>query len=316
MTSPSVFLIVLNWNNAPDTLECLRSLVRASYSGLRVTVVDNHSDDGSAEAIRREFPNLPLLETTANLGYAGGNNVGIRYALAQGADLIGILNNDTVVDPGFLEPLLAACAPGTRPAVSCPLICEYGRPEITWALGARIDWATGVTTRLHPGEARDAWSQSGPQDVDFVSGTAFLAPRQAFETVGLLDEGFFLYYEETDWCLRARQSGYGMRVVPASVVWHKVSASLGQCSPATDYYMLRNQLLFISRHRRGWSRRLLLARTVLANLRTILAYTLRPQHRQRRPHRDARLLALRDFFRGRYGPMGPDVTAICQPTSK
>lgn len=308
----SVTLVVLNWNNAPDTLECLHSLALTTYPNLQVIVVDNGSSDASVPVLRQQFPTLALIETGTNLGYAGGNNVGLRHALAQGAEFIGILNNDTVVDPGFLEPLLTACGAGPAPAVTTPLICEYGRRDVIWSLGARIDWRVGGTTRLHAGEPRAAYAGAAPCEVDSISGTAFLAPRQVFETAGLLDERFFLYYEETDWCLRARDAGYAMRAVPAAVVWHKVSASLGQSSPMTDYYMLRNQLLFISRHRRGWSRRRLLARAVLTNLCTVLAYTLKPHGGQRRPHRDARLLALRDFLRGRYGPLGPDVAAACQ----
>jgi GT2 family glycosyltransferase len=142
-----------------------------------------------------------------------------------------------------------------------------------------------------------------------------LVRREVFERVGLLDEAFYLYFEEADWCLRVRRSGYRILAVPSSLAWHRVSATLGPTSPVIDYYMLRNHLRFIACHWSGMARLLFLGRTIGRNLLTIAAYTLKPQQGQRLSHRNARLLALRDAALGRWGRMGLDVEAVCQSAS-
>jgi GT2 family glycosyltransferase len=304
-----VTVVVLNWNNASDTLDCLESLAHVTYPQVEIVAVDNGSDDGSVAAIRRRFPKLPVLETGTNLGYAGGNNVGIRHALDRGAELICVLNNDVLVSPGFLEPLVQACVGSRGRAVCTPMICEAVHPDRIWALGAAVDRRNGSPIRLHAGEAMAEWAGAAPYEVDYASGTAMLLPRQALEAVGLMDEAFFLYFEEMDWALRARHVGYRHLAVPSAVIWHKVSATLGQTSPPVEYYMLRNHLRFIARHWRGLACWRLMSCTVVRNLAAIAAYTLKPWGGRRLPNRNARLLALRDALLGRWGEMGPDVLA-------
>jgi GT2 family glycosyltransferase len=311
--TPEVTIIVLNWNKALDTIECLQTVTRLDHPAYRVVVVDNGSTDDSVQKIRRKHPGVTLLETGQNLGYAGGNNAGIRYALAQGAEYICILNNDVKVAPDFLTPLLAAFDGGGEVGVVTPLIAEMDEPEKVWALGQRIDWQTGTVMRIHAGEALTSLRARGPIEADIASGTVMLVTREVLECVGLFDEAFYLYYEEVDWCLRVRRAGYQVLTVPSSVVWHKVSATLGQTSPVVDYYMLRNHLRFIAHHGFGATRLRLLGRTILRNAFTIAAYTVKSHGGQRLPHRNARLLALRDAVLGRWGQMGPDVTAVCYP---
>lgn len=313
MNQPSVAVIVLNWNNPDDTLACLRSVMALDYPADRrqVIVVDNGSADDSVARIQSAYPDVPLIETGANLGYAGGNNVGIRHALAQGTDFVCILNNDVTVAPDFLGPLVAASLSVSPPAITTPMICEADHPDTIWALGADLDGRTASPIRLHAGESRSAWAGAAPFPVDFAPGTAMLVPRAVYEAVGLMDEAFFLYFEETDWCLQAHRYGYSVLAVPASVVWHKVSAALGTSSPVIDYYMLRNHLRLIGRHWSGPSRWVRLARVVLDDLRVILAYTVKSQRGARTPHRNARLLALRDAALQRWGEMGPEVKKVC-----
>jgi len=258
--------------------------------------------------IRADFPDAPILEVGANLGYAGGNNAGIRQALAAGAEAVCILNNDVTVEPGFLPPLLAALASGPDVGIVTPLVAEgSGDGGQVWALGSAVNWRIAEVNRLHVGEAVAAWRQRGPFEIEIASGAAMLVKREVFERVGFMDEDFFLYFEEVDWCLTVRRAGYRILAVPASVVRHKVSAALGTSSPLIDYYMLRNHLRFIGRHwhgpRRGW----LQARVVLRNLLTVAAYTAKPHGGQRTSNRDARLRALRDAMLGRWGKVGPDV---------
>lgn len=313
MKNPRISIIVLNWNNSPDTLVCLESLMSLSYSNLDVILVDNGSTDDSVSRICGAFPNVTLLETGENLGYAGGNNVGIRYALEHGAEVICILNNDVKVAPDFLEPLVATLLSEQLVGVVTPLVATMDESEGVWALGSAINNHNASVTRLHVGEPVPTWREQSPFSVDVASGAAMLVKREVFEALGLMDEGFFLYYEETDWCLCIRDAGYQIMAVPASVVFHKVSAALGETSPVIDYYMLRNHLRFIARHWLGVARWRLLMQTMLRNLATIAAYTVKPHGGARIPNRNARLLALRDALLGRWGKMGPDVAEICYP---
>jgi GT2 family glycosyltransferase len=315
---PKVSIIVLTWNQRDLTLDCLESLADLDYPAnrLEILVVDNGSVDGTVQAIRSSFPDVCVLENGENLGYAKGNNVGIRQALAQGVGYVCILNNDVTVAPDFLIPLLAALEGFDGAGVATPLLADMANTDRVWALGAAVDRRTGTVTRLHAGTQVHDWKVDGSIEVDVASGAAMLARRQVFEDVGLLDEAFCLYYEETDWCLRVRRAGYRILAVPSSVVWHKVSATLGQTSPVIDYYMLRNHLRLIGRHWSGFRRLWLLARVALRNVVTIAAYTAKPRGGRRLPHRNARLLALRDAILGRWGKMGPDVESVCYPGSQ
>ena len=305
-------LVILNWNNPLDTVNCLGSLARISTLDVETIVVDNGSTDDSVAIIQRQHPACTLLQTGTNLGYAGGNNFGIRYALKSGAEFVMILNNDVIVSPDFLTPLLAALRAQPDVGIVTPLVADTEPIDRIWALGSRVDWRTGQVYRIHAGETVATYCNAPPFDIEIASGAAMLIRRSVLEQVGLLDELFFLYYEETDWCLTVREQGYRILAVPQSVIWHKVSATLGTVSPVIDYYMLRNQLRFIARRQHGWPRARLLIRTIARNLLTIAAYTFKSQHGQRRPHRNARLYALRDAARRQWGPMDAKVIAACR----
>ena len=311
--APYVTLVVLNWNNAGDTLQCLASLESLTYPNYGLLVVDNGSTDDSVQRIRAVYPTVTLLETGENLGYAGGNNVGIRYALEHEADLICILNNDVAVAPDFLEPLFSVLLSDPKMGVVTPLIADMANPDYAWTLGAALNRRNATVLRLFTGEKVRNVIIKAPFEVDVAPGSAMLVRREVFENVGLMNEDFFLYYEESDWSLLVKKAGYRIVAVPQSLVWHKVSAALGESSPVIDYYMQRNYLLFITRHWSGISKYRLLSRAVMGNCLSIVVYTLKPHQRQRFPNRNARVLALRDAFLGRWGKMGPDVSAICYP---
>lgn len=311
-----IAFIVLNWNNPPDTLACLRSVAALDYPAgrIQVIVVDNGSTDDSVARIRTAYPSVTIIETGANLGYAGGNNAGIRHALAHGADVIGLLNNDVTIEPDFLAPLLAALDSRPDIGVVTPLVAERSHDGgRVWALGSSVDRRTGAVSRNHAGQPVASWREQPSLDVDVASGAAMLVRREVFERAGLMDEDFFLYFEEVDWSLAVRRAGYRILAVPASVVWHKVSATLGTTSPVIDYYMLRNHLRLIGRHWSGVRRTYLWSKVVLRNLATIAAYTVKPHGGRRIPNRDARFLALRDAILRRWGEMGPDVAKVCYP---
>lgn len=314
-TWSEIAIVVLTWNGCELTLACLHSLAALDLP-VQLIVVDNGSTDSTVDAVRAQFPAVTVLETGENLGYAGGNNMGIRHALAQRADYIGILNNDVTAAPDFLMPLVEVFQKNPKAGIVTPLIAEAINPQCVWALGASVDRRTGTVQRLHAGEDTAAAQKLSPFEVDVAPGAAMLVKKEIFKQIGLLDENFYLYYEEADWCLRAKQAGHQILAVPSSVVWHRVSATLGHISPLIDYYMLRNQLRFIAHHWPRANRLYVLGRVILRNLLTIAAYTAKPRGGQRVPHRNARLLAFRDATLGRWGKMGSDVEAICRCLSK
>jgi GT2 family glycosyltransferase len=282
-----VAAVVLSWNGREDTLACLRSL---ETEGADVIVVDNASEDGSAEAVT----GVELIRNPRNLGYAGGMNVGIRAALQRGADAVLLLNNDVVVEPGAVGSL-AAAAEGA--GAVCPVITFADDPETVWYAGARFDPTRGYQGR-HRGYGQPAAELREAVETDRACGAAMLIPRQALDTVGLLEDALFAYHEDTEWSLRARAAGLPIRVEPSARVRHKVTAATGgEGSPTALYYSVRNTLDICERHAPlgqlgTWRRRLVV----------LLAYTTQALLGRGRL---ARLRAVRegwrDFRRGRVG---------------
>jgi GT2 family glycosyltransferase len=243
-----VTVVVLSWNGREDTLACLGSLAAATYPSLETLVVDNGSSDGSADAVASAFPDVVLIRLDANLGFAGGMNVGVAEALSRGAELVMLLNNDTVVEPGFLEPLVDALEPDEAVAAACSQIVFRDDPATVWYAGASFRPGRG-----HHGANRGyggpRFSATTPPFVtDRACGGAMLVPARALAEIGDFDESLFAYAEDTDWSLRAARVGRRVLVVPASVVRHAVSAaSGGASSPDTLYYSLRNGLVVAER---------------------------------------------------------------------
>jgi len=292
-------IIVLNWNGLPDTLECLESLGRLEYRTCDVMVVDNGSTDGSVRAIREQFPHVTVIENGENLGFAGGNNVGLRHALTRGLDYALLLNNDTVVSPDFLSLLLEATEADPAVGIAGPTIYYHDEPEAIWSAGGAIDWRRGKTSMLNLDERDTGQLGQVPREVDFVTGCALLVTRTVLERVGLLDERFFAYYEETEWCVRASRAGFKIVHVPQAHIWHKISPTARSDSPLVHYYMTRNRLLFLKATRAAPGAWL---HTLFAEyLRTLVSWSLRPKWRGKRALRRVMLRAIEDAWRGRWG---------------
>ena len=246
--------VVLNWNGGDDTLAALDSLGR-----LPVVCVDNGSTDGSPDAIAARFPAVDLIRTGVNLGFAGGNNVGIRRALAGGADWVLLLNNDAVAEPGVPAALQSAAA--ARPDAGL-LACK-----ILGADGETVQYA-GATFRPWLGYSGRV-ATSGPdelRDVGRADGAALAVSRAAVERAGLLDESLFLYVEDVEWSLRIREAGFAVVFVPGARVRHKGSAASGGGASTTNlYYDTRNTIAVCERHaplprgRRGLRRAVVVA---------------------------------------------------------
>jgi GT2 family glycosyltransferase len=249
LQEPRVSVIVLNWNGREDTLECLESVLNIDYSAFEVVVVDNGSTDGSVEAIRRRYPTIKVIETGTNLGYAEGNNVGIRAASSSGTSFLFLLNNDTIVDPQILRNLVEVAAKIPDAGVLAARIYYKSDPYRIQYAGA--EWLEGESNFIHIGrDETDADIKQEPvNDTAYASGCAMFFRSELVHKVGLLDSRFFLTFEETDWCYRARNAGYRCLVVSDAKVWHKGSASFGgEESPLYLYFYTRNRLLWAERH--------------------------------------------------------------------
>ncbi len=299
ITFPSVGIIVLTWNGREDTLGCLESLSQLDYPNLEIVVVDNGSTDGTVSAVQERFPMVTVLENVENLGYTGGNNVGLQYVLAQGADYVLLLNNDTKVDPDFLHRLVDATEADSRIGMAGPTIYYHEQPEVIWSAGGAIDWRRGSTYMVGLNERDEGQFGTEPRPVDFVTGCCILVRREVLEQVGLLDERFFAYYEETEWCIRAVRAGYNVVHVPLAQVWHKITPSDRADSPLVHYYMTRNRLLLLKIAGAGWKTWLY---TLFAEYaRTLISWSVRPKWRNKQAQRHAMLQAIGDTWRGRWG---------------
>ncbi|MDI6869836.1 MAG: glycosyltransferase family 2 protein [Bacillota bacterium] len=289
---PTVAIIVLNWNAAVDTLECLSSLVRSEYRNCSIVVVDNGSTDGSIDLIQSRFPQVTILKNSSNLGYAEGNNRGIAYALTKGAQYIWLLNNDTVVDPMALTKLVEAAETHPQAAFIGSTIRFYNS-EVIWYGGARINWWTGVTEHIGLGQRTLRQTNCEIFSTEYVTGCSLLARSKAIEEIGLLDEKLFLYYEDVDWSIRARRAGWELVQATKSVIWHKVSSSSKSTSNFVAYYCVRNRLYFLAKH----SPCSLWIAVPYNFVRFILPSLLRGRRQQAR----AMLQGMIHFFQGKMG---------------
>lgn len=290
---PRVAILILNWNNAPDTIACLESLGAVDYPACRVLVVDNGSTDGSVAAIRAAFPEVEILETGENLGYAGGNNVGIRYALERGAEYVWLLNDDVTVAPESLSILVAVALSNRDAAFLGPKICMTEEPQRILSAG-RIGFDGG-----HRGLGElDRGQFDQIAEVDHLSGCALLVRREAIERIGMLDEDFFAYEEDVEWCYRGKRAGFKVLFVPQAKVWHPDTRRRDPDSPLVTYYMSRNHLLFMKKLDLGT---LAILRTLGLYVMRVFNWSIRPKWRHKKRQRDALLKAIWDFGRGRYG---------------
>ena len=245
MKCPCVYVVILNWQRPDDTVACVHS-VESSNSiniDLRLLVVDSGSADNSVQEISTACPGVELLALPKNLGFAGGSNAGINHALEHAADLILLLNNDTVVEPSAISALVRALDQDEAWSVAVPKICYYDEPRCIWAAGAR--WRRFPPRVTMIGFARrDAPQYDRARELTYATGCALLVRRSVFDEIGGFDATFVNYQEDYDFCYRARQAGHRLIYVPQAVVLHRVSQSLGQDAPARWYYLGRNAVLF------------------------------------------------------------------------
>lgn len=225
MKEPRVTIIVLNWNGKELTLDCLTSLNNISYQNAKILVVDNGSADGSVEAIHSRFPDVEVLSLENNLGYASGNNVGFQHIRDNNSDFIIFLNNDTIVDPEFVQPLVSQFI-NSEVGQTVPKIYYADDPDRIWFGGSRINLWTGTIS--HEGiRDKDGPDFNSVKSADYATGCCFCIRVHEFGQLNGFDESFPMYAEDVDLSLRIRERGKKVLFIPESKVWHKVSASLG-----------------------------------------------------------------------------------------
>lgn len=298
MQPPRVLIIVLCYNGIDLTIACIKSLKRIAYKHADILVVDNASHDNTPAIVSTRFPEVTVIETGRNLGFAAGNNVGLQHALAHGYDYALLLNNDTEVDADFLDNLITVAEADPAIGMAGPTIYYDERPDLIWSAGGIIDWRRGYSLMRGNGEV-DRQQYGRVSDVDFVTGCALLCKRAVLEQVGLLDERFFMYYEETEWAVRTKRAGFRIVHAPTAWVYHKIPLDARADQPYVSYYMTRNRLLFLRTI--GAPLSTWLHATVAQDLRTCLSLSLRPKWRVKRRHRNAMVRAWGDFLRQRFG---------------
>lgn len=270
MHSPKIEIVIVNWNGKNDTLECLNSVRSIEYPNFNVVLVDNGSSDGSVAAIRDSYPAMTIIETGNNLGFAGGNNIGIRKAIEQGADYVFLLNNDTTVDAKILYALLDASQSINDKGIVGAKIFYHADPNLIWYAGARWDSRRMEFEHIGFGQY-DSEEFRATTETEYICGCALFSHVEIFNRIGLLDERFFLIFEETDFCYRAKRNGYRCFLAPDAKVWHKISVSFGGAnSPLYKYFITRNLLVWAEKNLSRSERFELYKRTLISFLRSIL----------------------------------------------
>lgn len=253
---PRVFASILNYNGRENTIDCLKSLEKISKNSfyLKIIVIDN----ASVEKFELpSFPNLDihLIMNKRNLGFSGGHNIGIKYALANGADYVLILNNDTVVEKDLIAELIKSS--NGNIGIVAPKIYFYKgyefhkerykdkeKGKVFWYAGGSMDWKNVIGSHRGVDEV-DNGQYDKVEQTDFSSGCCMLVKKEVFERVGIFDEKYFLYYEDNDLSQRAKKLGFSILYCPKAVLWHKNAGSVGGSGSAVqDYYITRNRMLF------------------------------------------------------------------------
>lgn len=255
---PTVAVVILHWEKASieDTIECLESLSKVDYPHLSIVLVNNGSPSFDAGPFQRAAPGITIVASAENLGFTGGNNLGIARALCDGADFVLLLNNDTVVRTDLISSLLPVMS-AHNIGIAGPVVTYYDAPDRVWFAGGIYNRFLGYTFHTHMDSRLAAAYRN--RVVDFVTGCALLVKREVFEAVGFFWDALFIYFEDAEFCLRAARANYRCVLVGKPLVRHKVSGSMGgrgvfPFSPNTGYYYGRNPLLLLRRNSsRAWA---------------------------------------------------------------
>jgi len=248
-----VSIIILNWNGVKDTIECLESLKKITYPNYDVIVVDNGSSGNDVEVLRQKYGDrIYIIENDKNYGLSKGRNIGIRYALERGADYMQILDNDIVVAPDFLTQLINVAQTDPNIGVAGPKIYHYEQPEKLGYAGRYMNYWTGFVVDRAKGKT-DCGQFEDITDVDYATGGSMLISRNALLKVGLMDERFFFWYEDIEFCTRVIRGNFRVVFVPQAKMWHKGSSiprttALKNVRATSGYYLIRNRFILMAKH--------------------------------------------------------------------
>jgi GT2 family glycosyltransferase len=248
----SVAIILVNWNGYGYTKACLDSLEKVTEPAFQVILVDNGSQNSEGEQLKAQFPQVHLIANQDNLGFAGGNNVGIRYALEQGFEQVLLLNNDTTVAPSFLKEL-QTCLDQPGQGVTQPLILFAHDPQTLWSAGGKWNSLFGRAITLGDRAPFERY-RVGTKTLDWATGCCMLVSRAALLEAGLLNEAYFAYFEDVEWSLRIRKAGFTIGLAENTIIYHEAGAASkkqhaeGTLSPRVFYFNVRNQLFLLRQH--------------------------------------------------------------------
>ncbi|MCF8228956.1 MAG: glycosyltransferase family 2 protein [Bacteroidales bacterium] len=274
---PLVSIITVNFNQLEVSCALLDSLRKVTYPETEIIVVDNASHKDPEKVIKRDYPEVIYLRSEQNLGFAGGNNIGIRKANGK---YLMMLNNDTEVDPGFLEPLVEAMEENPAIGMVGSKLRFFDHPDTLQYAGATPMTRFTATSHFIGFNTKDKGQYDQARETPFAAGAAMMTSREVCRKVGLMAEFFFLYYEELDWQERIRKAGYKIYYIPESVVYHKESISVGKESALQAYWQNRNRLLLVRRNF-GWFETTIsfLYLTIISTPYRILKYALKGKWR-------------------------------------
>jgi GT2 family glycosyltransferase len=250
MDYPLVSIISINYDHPEVTCRLLFSLRQITYPVIEIIIVDNASPNDDPIVIPQSFPEVHFIQSKENLGFAGGNNLGIRNAKGK---YVLLLNNDTEVDRGFLEPLVSKFEADPRIGAASPKIKFYHTPDILQFTGFSPINPYTIRNKGYGHGAKDNGQFDSDSLTNFVHGAAIIVPMEVIHKVGLMAECYFLYYEELDWATRIKNAGYTLWYIHNSVVYHKESISTGKMSPLKIYYMNRARLIYLRRNVKGFT---------------------------------------------------------------
>jgi len=235
---PKVFIIILNYNGKGVLCACLSSIFKSDYPKFEVVVVDNGCEDESFEEARQQFSDAHFIKNPENFGFAKGNNVGIRFALEKNADFILVLNNDTLIEKTTISSLVKSAKNNPSYGIGSPLIFDIDNK--VWFAGGAIDWLRMKTA--HTSQAR----YDKPYKTECVSGCAMFVKKEVFKKIGLFDEHYFLYYEDSDFSMRAKNAGFDLLMIPSARIRHMEQSN--QKNASKIYWLVLSGLIFFNAH--------------------------------------------------------------------
>ncbi len=283
MSFPELKIIIVNYNQINDTIECVNSLMDAGALLNQIIIVDNNSSDNSVKILKEQYEgDITILDLKENKGYPYGLNKGIPKALEEGAEWLLLMNNDVAVDKGFLVELQRAVNECPEAKLIGPTILYYDQPEIIWYIGYRIVPGTLIGVRSFRGQKYNE-KISRYINIDVMHGCTMMVHKSVFNQIGLFDDSSLIYGDDADFSFRARKAGFQMIAATRAKMWHKISLTMGREKPRTRYLRTRNTIAFYKKYSRGVSKLIMFLFTVVKAFMTLLMDLIRKNHILIRP---------------------------------